>query len=78
MADIRGEGIRSLSWRSSEELGVRSEELEIKVSPAAMNFSLFFTLEGQGDWVALLFLWVQKRLTSFSPVSRFYIEVCVF
>jgi len=48
------------------------------VSPAAMNFSLFFTLEGQGDWVALLFLWVQKRLTSFSPVSRFYIEVCIF
>ena len=48
------------------------------VSPAAIDFSFFFTLEGQGDWVALLFLWVQKRLTSFSPVSRFYIEVCIF
>lgn len=30
------------------------------VSPAAIDFSFFFTLEGQGDWVALLFLWVQK------------------
>lgn len=47
------------------------------VSPEAIDFSFFFTLEGQGDWVALLFLWVQKRLTSFSPVSRFYIEVCI-
>ena len=25
------------------------------VSPAAIDFSFFFTLEGQGDWVALLF-----------------------
>lgn len=48
MADIREEWIRSLSWRSSEEL-------EIMVSPAAIDFSFFFTLEGQGDWVALLF-----------------------
>lgn len=39
MADIREEWIRSLSWRSSEEL-------EIMVSPAAIDFSFFFTLEG--------------------------------
>jgi hypothetical protein len=48
------------------------------VSPAAIDFSFFFTLEGQGGLLLpCFFLWVQKRLTSFSPVSRFYIEVCI-
>lgn len=53
MADIRGEWIRSLSWRSSEKLGVRNEELWYRLRRRTFSD---FLLYGAGRLVvALLF-----------------------
>ena len=61
MADIRGEWIRSLNWRSSEELGVRNEELWYRL--VAKDFFSDFLLYGAGRLVvALLFYGYEKGL----------------
>ena len=59
MADIRGEWIRSLSWRSSEKLGVRNEELWYRLR--RLTFLFFFTLEGQGGLLLPCFFYGYKN-----------------